>query len=80
MPELQQSCPCSESSSTQMCKRSNVQAQGHLAGQSKFISSYLHNIDEWTTIFILYLLTEIKAGLSHKWMTTMLAVVLRSPN
>ena len=30
-------------------------------------------------IFILFLLMEIEAGLNHKWMTTMFAVVLRSP-
>ena len=49
MPELQQSCLSSESSSTQMCTWTNVQAQGHLAGQSKFISSYLHYNDEGKT-------------------------------
>mgnify|MGYP001804967670 CR=1 FL=1 len=49
MPELQQSCLGSESSITQMCTWSIVQAQGHLVGQSKFNSNYLHYIDELTT-------------------------------
>ena len=53
MPDFQHSYLSSVSSCTQICKHghmcTNVLGQGHLAGKSKFLSSYPHYIDEGTT-------------------------------